>query len=227
MPGRLWRLRRSLRQDRGGGPGAGSLNSDQVARGSSSLLAVDLEHGLALDDAGVRGQPRLPTVVAARTVSPATSWITTLSPGPPSRMSLPGPPISTSSPAPPRRVSLPSPPMSTSSPSPPSAVSSVASAARPEASTTSSPASALTVSRSLPAIAPVIATRGGQAGDAARCVPAPATTTTSSPLVALTMTLSAAPSSPPPVGRRGRPHVGDVGAGQVVDGERCRRRRGP
>ena len=46
-------------------------------------------------------------------------WLTTLLPGPPSRVSRPAPPLSTSSPAPPRSVSAPAPPLSASLPSPP------------------------------------------------------------------------------------------------------------
>ena len=88
-----------------------------------------------------------------------------------------------------------------------------------EASMTSSPASALTVTRSLPAIAPVTVDARGEAGDL-RGGPVPVTVTTSSPLVALTMTLSAAPSSPPPVAARSAATLRDVGAGQVVDGQR-------
>ena len=103
--------------------------------------------------------------------SPPTSWISmSSSPSPPSRMSIPGPPISTSSPAPPSRMSLPSPPMITSSPAPPSTVSWMAPAARPDPSNTSSPPSRLTVSRSLAASAPVIVEpcREAEHGNAAR-----------------------------------------------------------
>src|SRR5581483_12500248 len=58
--------------------------------------------------------------------APGVYWIAILSPAPPSRTSLPGPPIRTSSPSPPRSVSLPSPPIRTSSPSPPSSIRPIA-----------------------------------------------------------------------------------------------------
>ncbi len=76
-----------------------------------------------------------------------------------------GPPIRTSSPAWPRRVSAPSPPIRTSLPSPPSSVSWIAATDSPEASTTSSPARALTVRRSLAASAAGDVHLGGQAED--------------------------------------------------------------
>ena len=116
-------------------------------------------------------------------------------------------------------TSSPSPPTRTSSPWPPSAVSWIAPACRPEASTTSSPASALTVSRSLAASAPVMFT----CADSPRTdVPeaSPDTRMTSSPLVALTTTLSGCAVAPAAGHRQVGVDLGHVGPGKVVDDDR-------
>ena len=101
-----------------------------AARGSVRFLPPTLEHGLAVDGAGVGRQPLL--VGDGRRAS--RCWRAKLDDdvvaGRRRRgCRCPGPPISTSSPAPPSRVSLPAPPMRTSSPSPPSSVSSAEPAA--------------------------------------------------------------------------------------------------
>ena len=95
---------------------------------------------------------------------------------------------------------------------------------QPEASTTSSPASALTVSRSLAASAPVMLTRAARP-TTARPVASPATIATSSPFVPWTMTLSGWRVAGAAGGRQVGVHLGHVGAAEVVDDDRCRRRR--
>ena len=96
----------------------------------------------------------------------------------------------------------------------------IAPADRPEASTTSSPPRALMVSRSLAASAPVMFTWAARPSTETPLA-SPATVTTSSPLVPLTMTVSAWPSPVPLPGgpARSRLSCGEVGAGQVVDGD--------
>ena len=148
--------------------------------------------------------------------------MTTLSPAPPSMVSLPGPPIRTSSPGPPSSVSLPSPPMRTSSPSPPLSVSWIAPAARPDASI--DVVAGEGVDRQ-----PVVGGLGagdvhprGQTEHRGSRSRSPATTRTSSPLVPLTMTLSGWPSPAVPPRTPARSTLTSVTSvpRQVVDGDR-------
>ena len=143
--------------------------------------------------------------------------MTTLSPTPPSMTSVPGPPSRTSSPAPPSSVSLPAPPIRTSSPSPPSSVSRSAFAA--SAGGVDDVVAGQRVDRQAVAAgdrAGDVDARG-EAEDLRGRAACRRPTTTSSPLVALTIDV---------VGRvvvaaeRRASTRGEVGAGQVVDGER-------
>ena len=96
------------RQSRTSGSGAGGLlvatggtsarrcapnELGEVGSRKGSLLPADVDHGLALDDVDVGHQPALRCAGRLGRGVRGEASITTLSPAPPSRMSVPGPPI--------------------------------------------------------------------------------------------------------------------------------------
>ena len=144
-PGRRSHVRR--------GPGPTSVGQAGEVGGRDLVdLLAGVEHGAAVVDLG-RGR----RATAWSWATPATMFspsIRTLSPAPPSSMSVPVRRAARRRRRSPRSTSLPARRWPTSSPSPRSTVRPIELAARPERRRTSSPASALTTRRSFAALAP-------------------------------------------------------------------------